>query len=53
MLGNVWEWTSTPTRGKAKKTSANPRQFILKGNSFIDFREDKSYINHPARISSR
>ena len=56
MLGNVWEWTSTPhKRGRRGAGDRMPpqRQYILKGGSFIDFREDKAHINHAARISNR
>lgn len=55
MLGNVWEWTASPhkpgRRGSIERVTQ--RQYILKGGSFIDFREDKANINHAARISNR
>lgn len=54
MLGNVWEWTSTPHKSKtASGDKPIHRHYIIKGCSFIDFREDKANINHAARISNR
>lgn len=44
MLGNTWEWTSTPFRGSQK-------MFVLRGASFIDTVDGSA--NHKARISTR
>ncbi|XP_067946068.1 inactive C-alpha-formylglycine-generating enzyme 2-like isoform X2 [Watersipora subatra] len=58
LLGNAWEWTSTPASNiqiapEMKERFKGEQFYILKGASFIDFREDKAHINHAARISNR
>ena len=54
----MWEWTSTPANNihieaDIKVMYPSSKFYILKGASFIDFREDKADINHAARISNR
>uniref|UniRef100_A0A8C6TMV6 Sulfatase modifying factor 2 n=1 Tax=Neogobius melanostomus TaxID=47308 RepID=A0A8C6TMV6_9GOBI len=44
MLGNTWEWTSTPFRGSQK-------MFVLRGASFIDTVDGSA--NHKAGITTR
>ncbi|XP_075241186.1 inactive C-alpha-formylglycine-generating enzyme 2-like [Convolutriloba macropyga] len=53
MLGNVWEWTNSIYKDKEKKRRVDaPRQFVLKGTSFIDtLKVDQP--NHLARVTAR
>ncbi len=51
MIGNVWEWTSTPYYQPFIPYYLQEKQLILKGGSFLDDRSGK--FNYIVRTSQR